>query len=50
MGTDQRKGWSIHRRLMLVALAVAVPFLLLSAGIVWQLADNERGTRACDRA
>ena len=46
MGTDQRKGWSIHRRLMLVALAVAVPFLLLSAGIVWQLADNERDNRS----
>ena len=30
---------------MLVALAVAIPFLLLSAGIVWQLADNERENR-----
>ena len=30
---------------MLVALAVAVPFILLTAGIVWQLADKERETR-----
>ena len=30
---------------MLVALAVAVPFILLTAGIVWQLAANERETR-----
>jgi two-component sensor histidine kinase len=27
---------------MLVALMVALPFLLLTAGIVWKLADNER--------
>lgn len=30
---------------MLVALAVALPFLLLTAGIVWQLAENERANR-----
>ena len=30
---------------MLLALAVALPFVLLTAGIVWQLADNERETR-----
>lgn len=30
---------------MLLALAVALPFMLLSAGIVWQLANNERETR-----
>jgi two-component sensor histidine kinase len=42
---SQRKGWSIRIRLMLIALAVAVPFLLLSAGIVWQLAETERQTR-----
>lgn len=42
---DRRRGWSIHRRLMLVALAVAIPFLLLSAGIVWKLADNEWANR-----
>jgi two-component sensor histidine kinase len=30
---------------VLVALAVAVPFILLTAGIVWQLANNERETR-----
>src|SRR5687768_16764746 len=42
---DQHKGWSIRIRLMLIALAVALPFLLLSAGIVWHLAENERETR-----
>ena len=30
---------------MLVALAVALPFLLLTAGIVWKLAENERENR-----
>src|SRR3569833_4142971 len=30
---------------MLLALAVALPFILLSTGIVWQLANNERETR-----
>jgi two-component sensor histidine kinase len=30
---------------MLVALAVALPFLLLTAGIVWQLAENERNNQ-----
>ena len=30
---------------MLLALAVALPFMLLTAGIVWQLVDNERETR-----
>ena len=39
------KGWSIRHRLMLLALAVALPFMLLTAGIVWQLANNERETR-----
>ncbi len=39
------KGWSIRHRLMLLALAVALPFVLLTAGIVWQLADNQRETR-----
>ncbi len=39
------KGWSIRHRLMLLALAVALPFMLLTAGIVWQLADNQRETR-----
>ena len=41
----QSKGWSIRHRLMLLALAVALPFILLTAGIVWQLADNERANR-----
>jgi len=39
------KGWSIRHRLMLLALAVALPFVLLTGGIVWQLANNERETR-----
>ena len=39
------KGWSIRHRLLLLALAVALPFVLLTAGIVWQLANNERETR-----
>src|SRR5262245_39970170 len=30
---------------MLVALAVALPFLLLSAGIVWQMIASERDNR-----
>ena len=30
---------------MLLALAVALPFMLLTGGIVWQLANNERETR-----
>jgi hypothetical protein len=30
---------------MLLALAVALPFMLLTVGIVWQLASNERETR-----
>jgi two-component sensor histidine kinase len=30
---------------MLLALAVALPFVLLTAGIMWQLANNERETR-----
>src|SRR4051812_21846380 len=30
---------------MLLALAVALPFMLLSAGIIWELAINERETR-----
>ena len=30
---------------MLLALAVALPFVLLTGGIVWQLANNERETR-----
>src|SRR5690242_890039 len=39
------KGWSIRHRLMLLALGVALPFVLLTVGIVWQLAANERETR-----
>jgi two-component sensor histidine kinase len=39
------KGWSVRHRLMLLALAVALPFMLLTTGIVWQLANNERETR-----
>jgi two-component sensor histidine kinase len=39
------KGWSIRHRLMLLALAVALPLVLLTGGIVWQLANNERATR-----
>ena len=45
VGSDlasQTKGWSIRHRLLLVALAVALPFMLLTAGIVWKLAENER--------
>ncbi len=30
---------------MLLALAVALPFILLTTGIVWQLANNQRETR-----
>jgi two-component sensor histidine kinase len=30
---------------MLLALAVALPFVLLTSGIMWQLANNERETR-----
>ena len=30
---------------MLIALAVALPFVLLTTGIVWKLADNERENR-----
>ena len=30
---------------MLLALAVTLPFLLLTAGIVWKLAENERANR-----
>ena len=30
---------------MLLALAVALPFVMLTAGIMWQLANNERETR-----
>jgi two-component sensor histidine kinase len=43
--TTANKGWSIRHRLMLLALAVALPFMLLTVGIVWQLASNERETR-----
>jgi two-component sensor histidine kinase len=39
------KGWSIRHRLMLLALGVALPFILLTVGIVWQLAANERENR-----
>src|SRR3954462_3067414 len=41
----RHRGWSIRHRLMLLALAVALPFVLLTAGIMWQLANNERETR-----
>ncbi len=30
---------------MLLTLAVALPFMLLTAGIVWKLAENERGNQ-----
>src|SRR5437868_11366761 len=30
---------------MLLALAVALPFVLLTGGIIWQLANNVRETR-----
>jgi len=30
---------------MLLALAVALPFVMLTSGIMWQLANNERETR-----
>jgi two-component sensor histidine kinase len=39
------RGWSIRLHLTLVALGVALPFLLLSAGIAWQLTHLERETR-----
>ena len=38
-------GWSVRQRLILLALAVAVPFLLLNAGIIRQLAESEREAR-----
>jgi hypothetical protein len=39
------RGWSIRHRLVLVAAGVALPLVLLSAGIIWQLAANERTNR-----
>lgn len=39
------KGWTIRHRVTLVALAVALPLILLSSGIIWQLAQNERANR-----
>ena len=38
-------GWSVRQRLILLALAVAVPFMLLTAGIIRQLAESEREAR-----
>jgi two-component sensor histidine kinase len=40
-----KKGWSIRGRLTLVTIAVALPFLLLTAGIAWKLAENQRETQ-----
>jgi two-component sensor histidine kinase len=42
---DMTHGWSIRRRLMLVAIGVVLPFLILSAGIGWKLTSYERETR-----
>ncbi len=39
------RGWSIRLHLTLLALGVTLPFLLLSAGIAWQLTHLERETR-----
>ena len=38
-------GWSVRQRLILLALAVAVPFMLLTSGIIRQLAESEREAR-----
>ena len=38
-------GWSVRQRLILLALAVAVPFMLLNAAIIRQLAESEREAR-----
>jgi len=35
----------VGQRLILIVLAIAVPMLLLLAGVVWRLADRERETR-----
>jgi two-component sensor histidine kinase len=43
--SDKSRGWSIRHRLVLVAAGVALPLMLLSAGIIWQLAVNERQNR-----
>jgi PAS domain S-box-containing protein len=37
-----KRGLSIAHRLLLVVLVVAVPMLLLAAGIVWRLTERER--------
>lgn len=39
------QGWSIRHRLVLVAAGVALPLMVLSAGIIWQLAATERENR-----
>lgn len=39
-----RRGLSIGQRLTLIVLVVAVPMLLLAAGIVWRLGERERDT------
>ena len=36
------RGMSVRQRLSLIVLVVALPMLLLSAGIVWRLAERER--------
>jgi PAS domain S-box-containing protein len=37
-----RRGLSISQRLSLIVLVVAVPMLMLAAGIVWRLGERER--------
>jgi PAS domain S-box-containing protein len=44
-GEFRASGWSIRRRLTLVALAVAIPMLVLLATVVWQLGAREREGR-----
>ena len=38
-------GWTIRNRLTLIVFAVAIPFLLMSAGIIWQVGEHERANR-----
>jgi hypothetical protein len=38
------RGLTIRQRLTLIVFAVAVPILMLSIGIIWQLASRERET------
>jgi PAS domain S-box-containing protein len=37
-----RRGLSVAQRLTLIVLVVALPMLLLSAGIIWRLGERER--------